>query len=794
MQGALGTVLERSRQLCLSIYQKERLTPSSSLEAAQRWQLALPPTNMSAFAALYTWRDGKARQLDESTGYVLPKGQLIALAQALPTTAAEMQKVLGRSACPCALAHLGELVECCVKAKQGGLPAPAAGGGGGGGAGVLSTSIVPPPPAAAGTGTVAGGGDKEALSGVGDRQQLEQGGEGQAVAPRPVLKAKQLQPLAMKRPAGGLGGLFGGSRGAAAGGGRPLGAVVAPAAAAAAVGAAAAAATPGSGAAAAAAAGSNKVPDTSSVEQQVGASVGGEQTAVAVAGQGSAVAGGAAAAAAGSSGGEVGVHSAAGNGRAASSSEAAVAVGARAGAEQAGADGGQAAAPATATAATLLAPAAGTAAAASSGAPAAKVLGALGKRSAGASVFGGVVGAGVASNSQAAAKRLKATFALPFNAAPASALLAATTAAAVAAVGGQTGEGRGATAAAATAGGAGSVPGNRNGVAAVADGEGEEDEEMGVGIDDGPKRATAADIRAAVAALRVENEETEKGIAGEGDGGEVDERGTESGVGGKEDGLEEGGAEVAGYVSAFMREDVGLIPMSLSEAYPLAKKRKRSEGKGKAAKLPALDQQQQQEGDELNGEAVGKRPGSIKEAGKSKPRPLFASADSDSDDSSSSGDGEDSSDEEEGAELEVGGSRDTNRLRAAARGGEDVGDGEQGRPRIKPFDYAAARGQMQSGGDVHGLGKGQAAGGEDEKGRKKGSKKQKGRRGGKQRGGGGGKRGGRGGLSLADVRQRAGAGGAVANPFAIPDGHLKRGGKRSATGPRSGNRSASFRP
>lgn len=38
-------------------------------------------------AALYEWRDALARQSDESTGYILPRAQLLKLAQAMPKTA-----------------------------------------------------------------------------------------------------------------------------------------------------------------------------------------------------------------------------------------------------------------------------------------------------------------------------------------------------------------------------------------------------------------------------------------------------------------------------------------------------------------------------------------------------------------------------------------------------------------------------------------------------------------------------------------------------------------------------------
>ena len=37
-------------------------------------------------AALHDWRDATARRLDESTGYVLPRAQLVKLAQAMPKT------------------------------------------------------------------------------------------------------------------------------------------------------------------------------------------------------------------------------------------------------------------------------------------------------------------------------------------------------------------------------------------------------------------------------------------------------------------------------------------------------------------------------------------------------------------------------------------------------------------------------------------------------------------------------------------------------------------------------------
>jgi hypothetical protein len=47
--------------------------------------------------------------------------------------------------------------------------------------------------------------------------------------------------------------------------------------------------------------------------------------------------------------------------------------------------------------------------------------------------------------------------------------------------------------------------------------------------------------------------------------------------------------------------------------------------------------------------------------------------------------------------------------------------------------------------------------------------------------------------SLAAVRRGQSGGGLGANPFAIPDSNLMKGGKRSSVVPRGGNRSASFK-
>jgi exosome complex exonuclease RRP6 len=115
----LATVLERSRLICAKTYEKEPLTPASAADALERWRVyGLSPVQTAVFSALYAWRDAAARALDESTGYVLPRGQLCDLARAMPRTAVEARRALGPHGAPVALARAGELAEAAVRARQ----------------------------------------------------------------------------------------------------------------------------------------------------------------------------------------------------------------------------------------------------------------------------------------------------------------------------------------------------------------------------------------------------------------------------------------------------------------------------------------------------------------------------------------------------------------------------------------------------------------------------------------------------------------------------------------------------
>jgi len=96
--GALGIVLERSRQICLHLYEKEQLRENSYLTLYEKINKNFSDEQLSVFSALYSWRDRVARQEDESLGYILSRNQLIALCEALPITVAELSRTLGRGA------------------------------------------------------------------------------------------------------------------------------------------------------------------------------------------------------------------------------------------------------------------------------------------------------------------------------------------------------------------------------------------------------------------------------------------------------------------------------------------------------------------------------------------------------------------------------------------------------------------------------------------------------------------------------------------------------------------------
>jgi exosome complex exonuclease RRP6 len=80
----LESVYERSKNICLKVYEKPMFTSKSHLNLYRRHKKALTPHQLEAFRLLYAWRDQIARLEDESYAYVLPNHMLFGLAEVLP--------------------------------------------------------------------------------------------------------------------------------------------------------------------------------------------------------------------------------------------------------------------------------------------------------------------------------------------------------------------------------------------------------------------------------------------------------------------------------------------------------------------------------------------------------------------------------------------------------------------------------------------------------------------------------------------------------------------------------------
>ncbi len=85
-------VLNRSRQLCLQVYQKPpAVTPTSHEEVFEKIRAQpLTGVKLDAFVELYRWRDELARQEDESPAFVLPNRMLYSVGELLPSSVEQM--------------------------------------------------------------------------------------------------------------------------------------------------------------------------------------------------------------------------------------------------------------------------------------------------------------------------------------------------------------------------------------------------------------------------------------------------------------------------------------------------------------------------------------------------------------------------------------------------------------------------------------------------------------------------------------------------------------------------------
>lgn len=80
----LISTLNRSRDVCLRVYQKPVFTQESYLELYHKSRKTFNSQQLLALKLLYAWRDRTARNEDESTGYVLPNHMLLQITEILP--------------------------------------------------------------------------------------------------------------------------------------------------------------------------------------------------------------------------------------------------------------------------------------------------------------------------------------------------------------------------------------------------------------------------------------------------------------------------------------------------------------------------------------------------------------------------------------------------------------------------------------------------------------------------------------------------------------------------------------
>ncbi|EFJ27175.1 hypothetical protein SELMODRAFT_95804, partial [Selaginella moellendorffii] len=103
-------VCQRSRDLCLQLYEKELFTESSFLHIYGLAEKNLTPEKLAIVAGLYAWRDKLCRSEDESTGYILPNSLLFRLAEDAPQDAKRLQGILRRGH-PVAAFHSAALLK-----------------------------------------------------------------------------------------------------------------------------------------------------------------------------------------------------------------------------------------------------------------------------------------------------------------------------------------------------------------------------------------------------------------------------------------------------------------------------------------------------------------------------------------------------------------------------------------------------------------------------------------------------------------------------------------------------------
>ncbi|ORX71878.1 hypothetical protein DL89DRAFT_282071 [Linderina pennispora] len=86
----MSVALEKSAETSLRVYQKDGYDAEYGLGAGgwanllRKWKHPFDTVQLAVFRVLHQWRDAKAREEDESTGYVLPNHMLYAISNAMP--------------------------------------------------------------------------------------------------------------------------------------------------------------------------------------------------------------------------------------------------------------------------------------------------------------------------------------------------------------------------------------------------------------------------------------------------------------------------------------------------------------------------------------------------------------------------------------------------------------------------------------------------------------------------------------------------------------------------------------
>jgi len=96
-ESGIFAVLEASRKLCYSMFEKELFHDFSFIEFYSRSERKFGVLNdqqLAVFAALYAWRDEIARERDESPGFVMSRANMVEVAKAVPQSHKSLKVIL----------------------------------------------------------------------------------------------------------------------------------------------------------------------------------------------------------------------------------------------------------------------------------------------------------------------------------------------------------------------------------------------------------------------------------------------------------------------------------------------------------------------------------------------------------------------------------------------------------------------------------------------------------------------------------------------------------------------------